>query len=169
MNEKTDLVFCEVQKFSLWLRVIFAASMMVIVGFLIFALNKIPAQTSTPIPPTALTIVGIVISITVAAIFLIAKLQTEVRVDGLYVRYFPFHLSFKKLGSHDIAQCRPTTYKPLLEYGGWGIRYGKSGKAYNVSGNEGVQLIFKNGKRLLIGSQKSEELAKAIQTITQND
>jgi hypothetical protein len=40
-----------------------------------------------------------------------------------------------------------------MEYGGWGIKYGKMGKAYNVSGNRGVQLEFTDGKRLLIGSQ----------------
>jgi hypothetical protein len=34
--------------------------------------------------------------------------------------------------------------------------------AYNVSGNRGVQLEFSNGKRLLIGSQRPEDLAAAI-------
>jgi len=36
------------------------------------------------------------------------------------------------------------------------------GKAYNVSGNRGVQLELLNGGRILIGSQKPEELVKAI-------
>jgi TATA-box binding protein (TBP) (component of TFIID and TFIIIB) len=40
-----------------------------------------------------------------------------------------------------------------------------AGKAYNVSGNKGVQLVFKNGKKLLIGSQKADELAKAIESV----
>jgi TATA-box binding protein (TBP) (component of TFIID and TFIIIB) len=53
----------------------------------------------------------------------------------------------------------------LLEYGGWGIKYGRKGKAYNVSGNRGVQLVFKDGKQLLIGSQRAEELAEAISSI----
>ena len=57
-------------------------------------------------------------------------------------------------------------YKPLREYGGWGIRCSlKRGKAYNVSGNKGVQLVFKNGKQLLIGSQKAEALEEAIRSI----
>jgi hypothetical protein len=34
--------------------------------------------------------------------------------------------------------------------------------AYNVSGKEGVQLELANGKRILIGSQRAEELARAI-------
>jgi len=38
-------------------------------------------------------------------------------------------------------------------------------RAYNMSGNQGVQLVFKNGKKLLIGSQKADELAEAIRSI----
>ena len=55
------------------------------------------------------------------------------------------------------------TYRPILEYGGWGIRYTMGrGWAYNVSGNQGVQLELASGKRILIGSQRAEELARAI-------
>jgi TATA-box binding protein (TBP) (component of TFIID and TFIIIB) len=51
----------------------------------------------------------------------------------------------------------------MLEYGGWGIRCGWHGKkVYNISGNRGVQLVFKNGKRLLIGSQKPDDFANAL-------
>jgi TATA-box binding protein (TBP) (component of TFIID and TFIIIB) len=35
-----------------------------------------------------------------------------------------------------------------------------------ISGNKGVQLVFKSGKRLLIGSQKAEELEEAIRSIS---
>jgi hypothetical protein len=51
----------------------------------------------------------------------------------------------------------------MREYGGWGVKYGWAGKAYNISGNRGVQLKLSNGKGLLIGSQRPEELAQAIQ------
>ncbi|NVL91956.1 MAG: hypothetical protein HWN71_02845 [Desulfobacterales bacterium] len=54
------------------------------------------------------------------------------------------------------------TYNPLKDYGGWGIRYGRGGRAYNVSGNRGVYLELSNGKSLLIGSLQPEELARAI-------
>ncbi|MHC4643443.1 MAG: hypothetical protein ACYS32_17515, partial [Planctomycetota bacterium] len=65
----------------------------------------------------------------------------------------------------DLAEHYPRTYKPILEYGGWGIRcsFTGKGKAYNVSGNKGVQLVFTNGKKLLIGSQQPDDLAAAIE------
>ena len=54
------------------------------------------------------------------------------------------------------------TYRPIRDYGGWGIRYGRGGKAYNVSGNRGVMLELSDGQKLLIGSQKPDDLANAI-------
>jgi hypothetical protein len=46
--------------------------------------------------------------------------------------------------------------------GGWGLRFGAKGKAYNVSGNRGVLLTFEGDKTLLIGSLRADELAQAI-------
>lgn len=90
------------------------------------------------------------------------NLTIEVRPDGLYFRFFPLHRSFRKIASEDLAGYEVRTYSPLKDYGGWGIRYGRRGKAYNVSGNRGVQLEFSNGDKLLLGSQKPEELAEAM-------
>ena len=50
-------------------------------------------------------------------------------------------------------------FKPISEYGGWGIRYGKSGKAIIISGGEGLQLSLKSGKKILIGIKKVDELS----------
>ena len=90
------------------------------------------------------------------------RLETEVRDDGLYIRFFPFHWQFLRFGYEEIAHCEPRTYRPLMEYGGWGIRYGWHGKAYNVCGNRGLQLEMTDRKRILIGSQRVEELYAAI-------
>jgi hypothetical protein len=89
-------------------------------------------------------------------------LTLTVRVDQhhLHVHFFP--LVRKSIPLEDIDQWEARTYRPILEYGGWGVRYSWNGTAYNVSGNRGVQLVLASGKRLLIGSQRAEELAMAI-------
>ena len=89
-------------------------------------------------------------------------LITEIRVDGLYVRHRPFHLSHRKFEFENIASCEARDYSGLREYGGWGIRWSSRGMCYTLSGTRGVQLTFKTGKRLLIGSRKAEELASAV-------
>lgn len=91
-----------------------------------------------------------------------ARLMTEVRSDGLYLKFTPFHRDFRKINWHEIRRFGTRVYRPIREYGGWGIRYGCSGMAYNVSGNRGVQLELVSGKRILIGSQRADELAAAI-------
>jgi len=62
----------------------------------------------------------------------------------------------------NIISCKIRTYKPIREYGGWGIRFSRKGRSYNVSGDRGVQLELTEGMLLLIGSQKAEQLADAI-------
>ncbi len=152
----------------MWLRVLVGLSMIWIVPVSIVQLIKDSSgQGSSEVLAIILLIMaGVFVPIGLGGLFCVLKLETEVRPDGLYVRYFPFHIHFKKFGADDLSEYYARTYRPIWEYGGWGIRYsfGK-GKAYNVSGNKGVQLVFKSGKRLLIGSQRAEELEEAIRSI----
>jgi hypothetical protein len=96
----------------------------------------------------------------------LARLQTIVCRDGLYVRFFPFHINFKRFAFEDFSEYYAREYSPIFEYGGWGIRYSfRNGRAYNISGNKGLQIVFKNGKKLLVGSQNPQELVEAIDSI----
>ena len=164
MARENNVIFREVQRFALWLRLALLVFTFFMFGLCRFVLRDILSQQgSIDVLPFAFFIVFMVfVPAAVAILFLTLKLETEVRSDGLYVRFFPFHIHYKEFTAEDLTECCPRTYRPILEYGGWGIRFGKKGKAYNVKGNKGVQLILKNQKRLLIGSQKPDELARAI-------
>jgi len=114
-------------------------------------------------PDALLVIFWLIFGIGLPALFVFGKLVTEVRDDGIYVRYFPLHRRFRRIAFKELKGYKVRSYRPILEYGGWGIRFGLGGKAYNVSGNRGVQLGLLDGKPLLIGSQGPEELLRAIQ------
>jgi hypothetical protein len=103
----------------------------------------------------------------IPALFYFLKLKTKVEENGIYVRFIPFHLKEIFISWDQLDECYIRTYSPLGEYGGWGIKYGLggAGKVYNVSGNQGLQLVFKDGARLLIGTQKPEELQEVIKKI----
>jgi len=45
---------------------------------------------------------------------------------------------------------------------GWGIRYTPRGWLYNVSGLQAVELTLRGGRRVRIGTDEPEELARAI-------
>ena len=170
MNDETVIIYCEEQRFAAWLRWLVYISMATAVIISIISLHKeFGTANSMNTPAFILAIfTGICIPIAIAALFVLLMLETEVRSDGIYVRFSPFHIHFKRFAPEDLSEFYARQYKPIMEYGGWGIRFGLfgKGKAYNVSGNKGVQLIFKNGKKLLIGSQRAEELEVAIRSIT---
>ena len=98
-------------------------------------------------------------------IYFTGRLTTEIRPDGVHVRWFPFHRNFIHFPAQTLRSYEAITYRPIRDYGGWGIRHRMRGKAYNVSGNRGVQLEFTDGKRLMIGSKKPEQMVEAIASI----
>ncbi len=101
--------------------------------------------------------------------FLSSRLDTKIREDGIYVRFTPFHFSFKHYTWEELTKSYIRQYSALSEYGGWGLRTGFSGKgmAYNVSGDNGLQLEFTSGKKLLIGTNKPDQLAEVLSKMGQ--
>jgi len=111
-----------------------------------------------------LAVYCVIFGIGLPALLFFSQLVTEVRDDGIYIRFSPFHRTFRRIAFMEVKQCEARTYHPIREYGGWGIRVRCKEKVYNVSGDRGVQIELLNGYRLLIGSQRAEELLRAIQT-----
>jgi hypothetical protein len=166
MSEQKDVTFREVQRFGLWIRLFFVASMLIGVVIMVYA----KATSGAPNEPSILVAAALAfLLLGLAALFFVVRLETEVRRDGLYFRFFPIHIRYKKLGAANLVDSYARHYRPIREYGGWGIRCGfKGGRAYNVKGNRGVQLVLDDGRRLLIGSQKPHELAEAITSLRQH-
>lgn len=93
-----------------------------------------------------------------------SKLETIIKEDGIHIKFFPFHWSWRHFKWENISKCYVRQYSPIAEYGGWGLRFGMMGKgrAYNVSGDKGLQLQLSSGKRILIGTQMPEELTTQL-------
>jgi hypothetical protein len=160
--------FIEIQRFTQrWLWFLLILTMLVLVG--IFGYGAVKQLVlgepwgDRPLSDIALVLVSstvILFSGGMIYLFYTLRLITEVRPEGLYIRFYPLHS--KTIPYQRITSCQTRSYKPLSEYGGWGIKYGPSGWAYNVMGNRGVQVVLASGKRILIGSQRAEELERAI-------
>jgi hypothetical protein len=161
-----EILFEEEQSFrQTWVWPLMLGVLVLLVIVLGFVLFQAPHQPG--VSPGVITL-GIVLVLEIAAAWLVYAMKLTVRLDGeaLHVRFFP--LVKKDIPLGEIARWEARTYRPILEYGGWGIRCGWKGMAYNVSGNRGVQLKLANGKRLLIGSQRPEELAATISQAKQH-
>jgi len=107
----------------------------------------------------ALLTIGATLAVVLAMAWL--RLETTVSATGVLIRMPP--LRHRRLVEFaDIRSAKARDYRPIAEYGGWGLRRGRSGYAYNVYGQRGVQLELKEGKPVLVGSQQANKLARVI-------
>ncbi len=72
-------------------------------------------------------------------------------------------LYHKRFPLQNITAAEAATYAPITEYGGWGIRGWGRNTALNAHGSQGVRLTLQDGSRVLVGSQRPEELAQALE------
>jgi len=70
--------------------------------------------------------------------------------------------SVRKISLAQIRNVEVVTYDPAIDYGGYGIRLARKGRAYIAAGNQGVRLTPAKGMKVLVGSQRPQELFKAI-------
>jgi len=164
MNKETieNVTYREVQQFRqiwMWLFIVLLAG----IAWYSFLQQIIFGKPfgSNPAPDPVMWIIWIAYGIGIPLLFYSVKLTVEVSKNGIHIHFFPLYsriVPFKDVWSYEVSQ-----YRPILDYGGWGIRWALGiGWAYNVSDNWGVQLELSNGKRLLIGSQNPEKLAQMI-------
>lgn len=117
---------------------------------------------SAPRVDTVGIAVGVGAALLVALLLGLARLETEVRDDGVYVHFHGLWPT-RRIALEDIDTYEARRYT-MWDSGGWGVHFTLRGIAYNVSGNEGVVIQLKQGKggQVLIGSQRPAELGVAI-------
>ena len=143
--------FEENQKFTQW--------------WLWVILLSFPIMSVGPFDENEINGYHVLIGLAIPLLFYLIELRIKVNEDGLHYQFFPFHIKSHTIKLEDIEKFKATEYSPLKEYGGWGIKYGFKGKAYNVSGNKGVKILLKNGSNIMFGSQKYKELEKALKQV----
>lgn len=164
-TEPQATLFTEEQKMHQWWvhLVIYALTGVAVYASLQQLVYKIPFGNN-PAPDAMLVCFDLFV-VLLWLLFRGMKLTTQIDQNGIRVKFFPFHLQFKSYGWNEIKAVEVSKYRPLWEYGGWGIRYGFKGMAYNMEGNMGLKITFNNHKHLLIGTQNHEELKAAIAII----
>jgi len=163
-KRENNILFHEVQKIrNTRLGFFVLVVILVCLGLMLYGLAK---QSGTGVLNSWDIVVGLIAILFFTGFIYLSyamKLTIEVGEKALYIRFFP--LSGRNIEYKDIKSCNVRMYLPIGEYGGWGIRFGANGRAYNVSGDKGVQLELAQEKRLLLGSQRADELADAINAI----
>ena len=165
---ENEILFSEKQRFKQWWLWLFLLSINVFTLYGIFFQVIEGIQFgSNPMSNTGLIFTSAVILL-LTIFFGLCRLETQIKKDGIFVRFFPFHLTFRHYGWSTISKSFVRQYRPIAEYGGWGLRGLGKDKALNVSGNKGLQLEFMNNKKLLIGTKKPRDITEILIRIGQN-
>jgi len=146
-------VFTENQRFSQWWLWILILG---IVGLMLYGLVQ---QVffgvefgNQPMSDSGLILFSFVL-VAFAVIFANIRLRTRIDKQAIGMQFTPL---LKRTYRWDDVESAL-----IISYGfvGYGIRLGsKHGIIYNVNGNKGLALVLKSGKKLVIGTQKPEEL-----------
>ena len=157
-----EVAFHEVQRIRhwwLWLVLLFVAGIAWWSFVQQIVLDR-PFGTN-PGPAWVVWLIVVLCGVLIPVGFLFARLEVRVSAAGLRLRYVPFRNRW--IDASTIVDWEVVDYRPIREWGGWGIRYGfRRGWAYTAYGARGVQLTLVGGKRLLVGSQRPEALAAGL-------
>ncbi len=161
---ENPILFSETQRFKQWWLWILLIGINVLLLYAVFAqvvtgnaIGNRPAGNNQ-------LLFGAGLSLLITFFVLSFRLDTQIKNEGIYVRLFPLQATYRFFPWNSLLKCYVRKYHPVAEYGGWGLRLGLFGKgtAYTISGDEGLQLEFANGKKLLIGTQKPGALSQVI-------
>lgn len=167
--------FSEIQKaFRLWLLVLMAVIWGVFICFSVLAVNQqiingIPFGDK-PMSDTILIIFIVLINLIfmfLDLIIVILKLEISIDKYGISYSYFPF-IGKRTITKDEIRYAWVRKYKPVKEYGGWGIRSVFRNKAYNCWGQWGIQIITTESRCILLGTHKPEEAKTVLETLGYN-
>jgi len=170
MTKQSRLYFKEEQRFNQWwLKLVLVGSTIAALGPMYYGTIM---QFSTgkpwgnkPMSDSGLLIMDFFTTIIMAGvIYLIygTRLITNIKPDGIRIRFKPFLLKEKVFTPEIIEKYEVRKYNPIADYGGWGVKFGRKGKVYNVRGNMGLELWLKGNKKIMIGTQRPEAIKRAM-------
>jgi hypothetical protein len=162
MSDHDPVLFREVQRFGQWwlwalligLGFVVPATILVAINLASEEVNRGEFLVALLATAGCLLIIGLV--------FAVLCMTTEVRHSGLFLGFLPFR-RLREIPLEGMTGHRAVEYRPIRDYGGWGIKGTKKKRAFNVKGNRGVRIDFVDDCHILIGSQEPEKLNRAIE------
>jgi hypothetical protein len=160
-------VFLESQRFNQWwFRILILLVTTISIGTIVKSYSNVQSE---PVPFWISLIAGLCTLIIVLSLGFLIKLETKIDEMGIHYGFWPINKRLKFISWSEVKKCSVVKYNPIVDYGGWGYKMGifrAKGYAMSVRGNIGIQIVFKSGKQLLIGTQRKEDAEKVLATYT---
>lgn len=120
-------------------------------------------MSNTGLIITALAVTGV--AALSVLLLRVTQLETAITSQTISIRFRPFMRKWKTIAWEEVKKAEVVSFNPIGDYGGWGISSSRKGKAYTTKGNMGLLLTLNQGKPLLIGTQKPNEIKQFIRMI----
>jgi hypothetical protein len=154
--QKTEIIYQEKSSMKLWAFILIPLiSVVVLLDFLI---NNSPKFTQDPEAQWT-----IIIPILAFLLMYFIKLEWKFTVSEFRYRFSPFIIKERIIPYSDIQTMSVMKINPLFEFGGWGLRRGKLGKAYTTEGNLILHIELKSGQKLNFTVKNKVEVERVIQ------
>ncbi|MYK67740.1 MAG: hypothetical protein F4022_14920, partial [Gemmatimonadetes bacterium] len=150
----------------MWAWLTLGTAFLLSVGRLSYELYGIAVLGGTPADGSARELALITGGLIVLFALIIAVwmcLNVEVCSDHIFISFGVVQLVRKRIWYKDIEGVRPTTYRPLRDFGGWGIRWRGNRTAWTIRGHQAVAVKLHGGREIYVGSMYPQRLAGAIQ------
>ena len=96
--------------------------------------------------------------------WLFARLDVEVWSENVVLLFWPARLIRRHVRLEDVIEVEPVTYRPIRDFGGWGVRVRGRKSCWNMRGNRAVRLVLQDGREVYVGSRHPQRLAERIRT-----
>ena len=154
--QKTEIIYQEKSSMKLWAFILIPIlSVVVLLDVLI---NNSPQFTQNPEAQWT-----IIIPILVFLLLYFIQLEWKFTESDFRYRFFPFIIKERIIQYSDIQNMSVMKINPLLEFGGWGLRRGKLGKAYTTDGNLIIHIELESGQKLNFTVKNNIEVERVIQ------
>jgi hypothetical protein len=93
---------------------------------------------------------------------LLGGLTVQVKESRLFMHLGRVPLVRRSVAFEDITSLEAVRYRPIRDYGGWGVRGWGARKAWSARGDRAVALTLAGDRLLLIGSDHPRRLEERI-------
>jgi hypothetical protein len=163
-HSENGIIFQKKQYFDKWVWFFALAGIMITINIIII-LRLFYIFPGFPALFLVLAAIPVVIFIIISLVFSKMELTTEVRNDGLYIRYRPSLRVFRHYPGSTIESYEKSKGGFLDRINNWKIRSYPNKVIYQCGSHEKVHIKLTNGKSILIDSKQPDKLIDALNSM----